>query len=67
MEKNGVVAKWMEKNNLSTEALAVAVGYSYGAAAKWRQGIAFPTPRAEKAIRRVQERRGWTPFPARPA
>ncbi len=64
MEKKSI-AKWMDENNLTTAAFALAVRYSPGAVSKWRQELTNPTPRAEKAILRAQARRGWTPFPAR--
>ena len=67
MKTKNVVAGWMDLNALTIDSLADAVRYSHGAVAKWRQDLSFPGPRAEKAIRRAQERRGWSPFPMRPA
>ncbi len=66
MANNKTVNEWMEENGLTTLELANAVRYSTGAVSKWRQQIVFPSPRTEKAIRRAQMRRGWTPFPQRP-
>ncbi len=63
--KKQTIADWLEENNLTSHAFANEINYSAGAVMKWRQQQAHPTERAEKAIIRVQKRRGWTPFPAR--
>ncbi len=65
MAKQQTIADWMDENEITSDALADAVKYSHGAVTKWRQQVARPTARAEKAIVRAQKRRGWTPFPAR--
>ncbi len=61
------VAKWMEENNLTLYSCAVAIDFSPGAVAKWRQGLSYPEPRTLKTIARVGRRLGWTDFPARAA
>ncbi len=64
---NRDVNRWMEENSLTIWSFAQATGYSFGASAKWRSGKSYPSARAEKEIARTQKRRGWTPFPPRPA
>lgn len=65
MEKQKTIADWMDENELTAVEFAIAIRYSQGAVSKWRQRLVAPTERAERAILRVQKRKGWTAFPAR--
>ena len=65
MEKKKSIADWMNENGLTLDSLAKAIDYSHGAAAKWRQDIVYPDKHAQKEIKRVGRRKGWTPLPER--
>ena len=55
-------SEWMQENGLTIDAVGRAIGYSFGAVAKWSSGKGSPSPRAVKEINHAANRRDWTPF-----